>query len=53
MSRISTRNTCGQLCANQVLSATPTTQSSSLPDYFVTDDGHFAGKMVTLPSQHI
>jgi hypothetical protein len=23
--------------------ATPTTTSSSLPDYFVTDDGHFAG----------
>jgi hypothetical protein len=24
--------------------ATPTSKSVELPDYFVTDDGHFAGK---------
>jgi hypothetical protein len=26
--------------------ATPTTKSSGIPDYFVTDDGHFAGEFI-------
>ncbi|KAH7390881.1 3-phytase A precursor [Phaeosphaeria sp. MPI-PUGE-AT-0046c] len=35
------------MLAEQAVKPTPTTTSAGLPDYFVTDDGHFAGPTQT------